>query len=77
MARSRRTTAPYVSVDLLAHSPRRVSLLVGLAAWTIFGAIANSPLRIPNPPDPSDMTRALTGKTIVPASRAALYNPVQ
>lgn len=73
MARSRRTTALDLLVEILARYPWWVSLLVGLAAWSIFGAIAGSPLPTPNALDPSELTRALTGQIIRTGSMFLQY----
>ncbi|WP_304639538.1 restriction endonuclease [Pseudomonas sp.] len=73
MARSRRTTALELLVDLLARYPWWVGVLVGLAAWFIFGAIASSPLPTANALQPSDMSRLLIGQTLRTFAMAAQY----
>jgi restriction system protein len=73
MARSSRTTALDLLIEWLARYPWWVSVLVGVAAWNILGAVADSPLPTPNALDPSEFTRALTGQMLRTGAMMAQY----
>lgn len=64
MARSRRTTALDVLVEILARYPWWVSVLVALVAWTVFGAFASSPPPQPNLANPMDMSGIMLGQVL-------------
>ena len=73
MARSRRTTALDLFVDLLARYPWWVSLFIGLAAWMVFGALAASPPPKPNLANPMDMSGILIGQAFRVGAMFAQY----